>query len=173
MFQGKAFGGARKPGGTAATLTIGGAQVKNYFSPEDHVAEKVVARLKAASTLIDFMAFSFTEEGIGSAVLDAAGRGVKVRGVFEKTGSETRFSEFGKMKNAGLDVWQDGNRYLMHHKVFVVDAKTVILGSFNFSSGADKDNDENLLMIDDPGLVRAFDAEFAKVYDQAAANQSR
>jgi phosphatidylserine/phosphatidylglycerophosphate/cardiolipin synthase-like enzyme len=90
-----------------------------------------------------------------------------VRGVFEKSGSETRFSEYGRMKQAKLDVWQDGNWYQMHHKVFIVDGQTVILGSFNFSQNADHDNDENLLIVDDAGIVQAYTAEFQRVYEQA------
>jgi phosphatidylserine/phosphatidylglycerophosphate/cardiolipin synthase-like enzyme len=73
------------------------------------------------------------------------------------------------MKAAGLDVWLDGNPYLMHHKVFVLDGATVIFGSFNFSVSAQQDNDENLLIVDDAFLAQQFESEFAKVY--AAAKQ--
>jgi len=89
------------------------------------------------------------------------------RGVFETTGSETRFSEYGAMKAAKLGVWQDGNPYLMHHKVFIVDGQTAILGSFNFSQNAETENDENLLIVDDPALAQAFTAEFERVLAQA------
>jgi phosphatidylserine/phosphatidylglycerophosphate/cardiolipin synthase-like enzyme len=167
MFKNKQFGPQRQPGGTTARLSIGGATVENYFAPEDRVAAKVIARLKLAQKTIDLMAFSFTDDSIGDVVLERAGAGVKVRGVFEKTGSETRFSEYGRMKQAGLDVWQDGNPYLMHHKVFVVDGQTVIFGSYNFSQNADRDNDENLLIVDDIQLAQAFTAEFQRVYEQA------
>jgi phosphatidylserine/phosphatidylglycerophosphate/cardiolipin synthase-like enzyme len=167
MFADKKFGPQRKPGGTTSRLTIGGMLIENYFAPEDKVAAKVVARLKQAARTIDFMAFSFTDDDIGAVVLERAKGGVKVRGVFENTGSETQYSEYGKMKQAGLDVWQDGNPYLMHHKVFIIDGKTVILGSFNFSQNAEEENDENLIIVDDTTLVAQFDAEFARVYDQA------
>ncbi|MGB8646873.1 MAG: phospholipase D-like domain-containing protein [Anaerolineae bacterium] len=168
MFKDKKFGGARKPGGTTPRLTINGVSVENYFAPEDNVADKIVARLKAATKTIDFMAFSFTHDDMGAAILERAKNGVKVRGVFETTGSETQYSEYGKFRKAGLDVWQDGNPYLMHHKVFIIDGQTVIFGSFNFSNSADEENDENLLIVDnDINLLRAFDVEFAKVYDQA------
>ena len=60
------------------------------------------------------------------------------------------------MKQAGLDVYQDGNPYVMHHKVFVLDGKTTIFGSFNFSDGADRDNDENALIVDDPGFAARY-----------------
>jgi phosphatidylserine/phosphatidylglycerophosphate/cardiolipin synthase-like enzyme len=167
MFADKKFGPSRKPGNTSPRLTIGGITVENYFAPEDKVAEKIVARLKRATRTIDFMAFSFTDDDIGNVVRERAKAGVQVRGVFETTGSKTRFSEFGSMKNAGLDVWQDGNPYLMHHKVFIVDGNTVIFGSFNFSQNAENENDENLLIIDDPSLATQFAAEFERVYAQA------
>jgi phosphatidylserine/phosphatidylglycerophosphate/cardiolipin synthase-like enzyme len=167
MFKDGKFGPQRKPGGTTPKLTIGGVTVENYFAPEDGVAEKIIARLSKAQKTIDFMAFSFTDDAIGKMVRDRATANVRVRGVFETTGSETRFSEYGAMKAAQLDVWQDGNPYLMHHKVFIVDGQTVILGSFNFSQNAENENDENLLIVDDAGLAQAFTAEFVRVYEQA------
>jgi len=167
MFKDQKFGPSRKPGGTTPRLTISGVTVENYFAPEDNVAEKIVARLKTAQKTIDFMAFSFTDDAIGETVRARARAGVKVRGVFENTGSETKYSEYGRMKDDRLDVWQDGNPYLMHHKVFIVDGKTVIFGSFNFSQNAEESNDENLLIIDDAGLAAQFTAEFERVYAQA------
>ena len=167
MFGDKKFGPSRKAGGTTPRLTIDGVTVENYFAPEDKVAGKIVARLRQATRTIDFLAFSFTDDDMGEAILERAKANVKVRGVFENTGSETQFSEYGKMKKAGLDVWQDGNPYLMHHKVFILDGKTVILGSFNFSQNAETENDENLLIIDDASLAQIFQVEFARVYEQA------
>jgi phosphatidylserine/phosphatidylglycerophosphate/cardiolipin synthase-like enzyme len=167
MFQDGKFGRQRKPGGTTSKLTINGVTVENYFAPEDKVAGKIILQLQRAQKTIDFMAYSFTDDNIGKVVMDRAKAGVKVRGVFETTGSETKFSEYGRMKDAKLDVWQDGNPYLMHHKVFIVDEQTVIFGSFNFSENADTENDENLMIVDDPSLAQAFTAEFGQVYEQA------
>jgi phosphatidylserine/phosphatidylglycerophosphate/cardiolipin synthase-like enzyme len=167
MFADKKFGAARKSGGTTPRLTIGGSAVENYFAPEDKVAAKIVARLKQAARTIDFMVYSFTDDDIGGVIRERAKGGVTVRGVFEMTGSETQYSEYGKMKQAGLDVRQDGNPYLMHHKVFIVDGKTVIFGSFNFSKSANEVNDENLLIVDDLTLAAQFQDEFARVYEQA------
>ena len=167
MFVDKKFAGQRKPGGTTPKLTINGIAVENYFAPEDKVADKIVPRLQAAAKKIDFMAFSFTDDNLGQAILNRAKAGVKVRGVFENTGSETQYSEYGAMKKAELDVWQDGNPYLMHHKVFIVDDKTVIFGSYNFSASANTENDENLLIVDDAALAAQFTAEFMRVYEQA------
>src|SRR5262249_25226967 len=133
------------------------------FSPEDGVAAKLAERVSQAQSEIRFLAFSFTQDAIGQAVISRAKAGAKVVGVFEKTGSETRFSEYGAMKQAGLEVYQDGNPYTMHHKVFVLDGKTTVFGSFNFSDGADKDNNENCLIVDDPGLASLFHEETDRI----------
>jgi phosphatidylserine/phosphatidylglycerophosphate/cardiolipin synthase-like enzyme len=156
MFVQKKFGAARPRGNVAPPVQVGPMRVQVLFAPEDGVAAKIAERISQASSQIRFLAFSFTHDGMGKAVLDRAKAGVSVAGVFEKTGSETRFSEFGIMKQAGLDVYQDGNPYVMHHKVFVLDGRTTVFGSFNFSDGADRDNDENALIVDDPGFASLY-----------------
>ena len=167
MFLDKKFGGNKPAGVPNPQFTLDGAQIENYFAAEDKVAAKVIARVQQAQRSIRFMAFSFTHDGIGQAVLDRAAAGVSVVGVFERTGSETRFSEYGRMKEAGLEVYQDGNPYVMHHKVFILDDTTVITGSFNFSDNADRDNDENLLIVTDAGFARPFLEEFDRVLTAA------
>ena len=128
---------------------------------------KIAGHLAQAQQSIHFLAFSFTNDVIGQAMIARAKAGVSVAGVFETTGSETQYSEYGKMRKAKLDVLQDGNPYVMHHKVIIIDGHTVIFGSFNFSNNADKDNDENLLIVDDPTLAQAFEAEFQRVREVA------
>jgi len=167
MFVRRKFGPNKPAGVPHPQLTIAGVHVENYFAAEDKVAAHVIDHLKQAKQSIHFLAFSFTSDPIGAAVLERARAGVQVAGVFETTGSETKFSEYGRMKQAGLDVLQDGNPYVMHHKVIVVDGREVIFGSFNFSENADKDNDENLLIVDDPALAQAFEAEFQRVREVA------
>jgi phosphatidylserine/phosphatidylglycerophosphate/cardiolipin synthase-like enzyme len=167
MFVERKFGPNKPAGVPHPVLIIGGAHVENYFAAEDKVAGHVVDHLKQAKQSIHFMAFSFTSNEIGNAVIARAKAGVQVAGVFETTGSETKFSQLAPMKKAGIDVLQDGNPYVMHHKVFIIDGRTVIFGSFNFSVNADKDNDENLLIVDDPALAQAFEAEFQRVRDVA------
>ena len=55
----------------------------------------------------------------------------------------------------------------MHHKVFILDGRTTVFGSFNFSEGADRENDENCLIVDDRELAAAFGREFERVLEAA------
>jgi phosphatidylserine/phosphatidylglycerophosphate/cardiolipin synthase-like enzyme len=171
MFTDKAFGPGSPSGTPHAQWTVDSISMENYFAPEDHVEEKIVTLLQGAKRSIRFMAFSFTDDGIGTAVRDKAKGGLAVQGVFEARGSETEYSEYEPMRRAGLDVLTDGNPYVMHHKVFILDGETVLTGSFNFTQSADESNDENLLVIHDPAIAALYQAEFERVYAQAAAAQ--
>jgi len=163
MFVKKQFGAKKDKRVPYSVLTIGGAKVLTYFAPQDRVAGHIIDTIQTARESIYFMAFSFTHDGIGKAILDKAKAGLKVGGVFETTGSKTKNSEYGKMEQAGLDVYTDGNPYSMHHKVIIIDERTVVFGSFNFSKNADESNDENVLIVEDANLAKAFKEEYDRI----------
>jgi phosphatidylserine/phosphatidylglycerophosphate/cardiolipin synthase-like enzyme len=170
LFQGR-FGARARSEPPAADVIADearGVRIEAYFTPTDNPAPAIAGRIKGARASVLFLAYSFTDDAIGAAMLDRHRAGVKVRGVFERTGSETSASEYGRLKQAGADVLQDGNRYLMHHKVIIIDERTVVFGSYNFSASA-QENNENCLIVDSPELARQFVAEFNRVYDKAAA----
>jgi phosphatidylserine/phosphatidylglycerophosphate/cardiolipin synthase-like enzyme len=167
MFSQKAFGPTSPSRTPHPRFQLGNTLIETCFAPEDECASQLIVLIRQAQQNIRFMAFSFTHEEIGQAVIDRAKAGVIVQGVFETRGSETESSELGRMKKQKLDVWQDGNPYTLHHKVFIIDDKIVILGSFNFSDNADQANDENMLVIHNPDLASQFLVEFNRVYTQA------
>jgi phosphatidylserine/phosphatidylglycerophosphate/cardiolipin synthase-like enzyme len=163
MFVQKKFGPNKPKGVPRPILEIGGMRVENYFAAHDGVAARIVDKVNTAQRQVHFLAFSFTHDGIGQAMLAKKRAGLEVQGVFETTGSNTQFSEYGRLKEAGADVYQDGNPYVMHHKVILLDDRVTIFGSFNFSDNADKDNDENLLIVDDPAFTSQFEQEYQRV----------
>ena len=57
----------------------------------------------------------------------------------------------------------------MHHKVMILDNKTVVLGSYNFTRNANEANDENILFIHDRDVAAQFREEFDRVYEEAAS----
>lgn len=160
---GREFGALKAASVPHPSLSIAGARVESYFSPQDRGAAHVIRWVSSARESIHFVAFSFTHKGIGDAMLERARSGVHVAGVFETSGSDSQFSEFARLKQAGLAVLQDGNPWIMHHKAIIIDGRVTIFGSFNYSSNADRSNDENLLIVEEPGLAAAFEAEYQRV----------
>jgi competence ComEA-like helix-hairpin-helix protein len=148
-----------------------GTRVEVFFAPEEAVELQVLKVLRAASSSIDVMAFSFTDEAMGEALISAAARGVRVRVVIEKIASDAKGGQLFPLRDAGVEAYADGNKYRLHHKVFLVDAQTVITGSFNFSRGARSNNENLLILRSSPALARAYQAEFDRVLAEAKTAQ--
>ena len=150
------------------SLTIGDTPLEIYFSPDDGVAARLVTLIQSAQESIYFMAYSFTSNDIGAAVMERAAAGVTVAGVLDEGQvSSNQGGEYDPFRQAGLDVRLDGNPGLMHHKVFIIDRSIVVAGSYNFSASAEERNDENLIVIYDPDIAAQYLLEFMRVYAQA------
>jgi len=150
------------------SLTIGDTHLEIYFSPDDGVAARLVTLIQSAQESINFMAYSFTSNDIGGAVLERAAAGVTVAGVMDEGQVNSgQGSEYDPFRQAGLDVRLDGNPGLMHHKVIIIDRSIVITGSYNFSASAEEVNDENLIVIYSPDIAAQYLAEFMRIYAQA------
>lgn len=158
---------AEKPTGASVVhpkVTLSdGTQIFTYFSPDNDILSSLVKEIESAKKSIHFMAFSFTEDTLGSAMRDRFESGIDIQGVFEKR-QISQYSEYEQMKAAGMSVIQDRNKGTMHHKVIVIDEETVITGSYNFSKNAEERNSENLLIIKgNPDIAQAYLAEFDRI----------
>lgn len=144
-----------------------GVRIENYFSPNGGARNAIQTRLSQARRSIRLMAFSFTADRQADYLIEKHKAGLKVQAVVEGRNASGSGAEYSRLAKAGVDILKDGNCYVMHHKVFIIDDTTVITGSYNFSGQAETDNDENLLIIDDPALARHYIEEFDRVYKQA------
>lgn len=148
-------------------LTIASTDLQIRFAPEDEVMTHLISLVEGAQESINFMAFSFTDDDLAAAMLDKIEQGVEVKGIFETRGSESPYSELYSIACAGMDVRQDGNPGTMHHKVLIIDGRTVATGSFNFSESADESNDENLVTLANAVIARQYLREFDRLWEQA------
>ncbi len=134
-----------------------------YFSPRGGCASTLIHWLDRANLSIHVLIYSFTLDSIGDAVLAAYQRGVEVKIVFEEQ-QVTKYSEYFRLKAAGVQVRNDTNPNLMHHKVAIIDGHIVLIGSFNWTASADRDNNENLLVIRSAELATALEREFQRIW---------
>ena len=149
------------------SVVVNGTPLQVYFSAEDDVMTRIIPYVRGAQSSIRFFAFSFTDQPLAQAMIDRAGTGVDVAGVFEKVGSETESAQLRTLYCAKLPVRQDGNPRFLHDKVIVVDNRYVITGSFNFSANATESNDENVIIIDNPQIASLYMQEFERIWNIA------
>ncbi len=170
MFAG-GFGPTSEANTPYPQVEVGDTLIETYFSPEDEVASHVIPILQDAESSIYFMAFSFTDDDISRQLLDKHRAGLTVQGVMEGRNAGGMGSDFDALHKAGVDVLKDGNPYVMHHKVIIVDEAIVITGSYNFTANAAESNDENLLIIHNPAIAAVYMQEFERVYQLAEEGQ--
>lgn len=150
------------------TLTLDGTRVDTFFSPDDGVANQLATVLNSAQESIFFLAFSFTSNDLGDIVRAKAEAGLEIHGVMdEEQINSNQGTEFDPFRQADLDVLIDGIPGQMHHKVFIIDGKVVVLGSYNFSQSAETRNDENLLVVYNEDIAQQYLSEFQRITDQA------
>ncbi|MEI9963288.1 MAG: phospholipase D family protein [Limisphaerales bacterium] len=137
------------------------ADVQVFFSPKGGCTEAVVANLAKAKSNVLVQAYSFTSAPIAKALVDAEKRGVKVQIILDKSQRSERYSSADFVKNAGIPTYIDAKHAIAHNKIMVIDGKTILTGSFNFTKAAEESNAENLLVIqNDPALMAKYIANW-------------
>lgn len=167
MFVEDTFGAFSPPGDGRTARLSDGTEVEVYFAPDDRPLRRLLALVESAQSRIDFLAFAFTSSDLAQAMIEADRRGVAVRGVIEAGQAANLGTQWDVFDRAGLDVRLDGNPDNMHHKVIVIDAVTVVTGSYNLSRSAEEFNDENLVVIHAAELGALFLEEVDRIYDVA------
>ena len=143
-------------------------EVEVYFSPEDGTAQRLAELISGARSSVVFLAFSFTSDLLAEAMLERASQGVVVMGVFEEAQVTSNIgSQYAPFLERGIDVRLDSNPRNMHHKVIVIDEQIVVIGSYNFSSSAERRNDENTVILHNPHIAALFVQEFQRIFAQA------
>jgi phosphatidylserine/phosphatidylglycerophosphate/cardiolipin synthase-like enzyme len=146
-------------------VVVNGTPIQVIFTSEDGALEQfIIPLVRNAVSSIRFLAFSFTDFPLADAMIQRANQGVSVAGVIDKTQSGGIGSELGTLFCARIAVRQDGNPQFMHNKVIIVDERWVVTGSLNFSTSAEEDNDENVIIIDNPEIARLYLQAFDRVY---------
>lgn len=137
-----------------------GVKLQVRFAPEGNCMDRVIEMVRGAKKSIRFLAFAYTSKSLCEAMVERLGAGVKVEGIFEARHAGWADTKIGPLNAAGAKVRFDENPNALHHKVIIIDDRYALTGSFNFSDGADRSNDENLLVIDNRAIARAFVREF-------------
>lgn len=130
--------------------------VEVYFSPKGGATEAVVSVIGKAQKTINVQAYSFTSASIAKALLAAHKRGVAINVILDRSQKTEKYSSADFLAHAGITVLIDAKHAIAHNKIMIVDEKTVITGSFNFTKAAEEGNAENLLVINDADFALRY-----------------
>lgn len=177
--------GLAKASGAPQQAMVHGTAVQVLFAPhprrDPHNGLSWLEQLLGASERsIDLNLFVFSAQNLADQLQQLHSRGVRIRlladpGFANRSFSETldllgvSLSDRRCRIEAGNRIWQQGLPAVgtprlrpgdkLHHKVAVIDQRTVITGSFNWSPSAAHQNDETLVVIESPALAAQFTRE--------------
>ncbi len=139
---------------------------EGYFGPQYYgdwvrIPNTIAGYINRTTSDVYFAAYIFTTSGwvtsIYDTIISAYDTGKTVRGVFDES---MNVDSPGKRLYWFLDnkvpVAIDNHPYLMHAKLFVVDNSTAVIGSWNPTTSATLNHDENILIIRDPDTTNGF-----------------
>ena len=185
--------GLGKGGGAAERVLVGQTPATVLFAPHrrsdpNQGLQLLEELLSGTKKQLDLALFVLSEQRLADAMARLQERGVKIRLLADPGFANRAFSEVLDLLGiqlpdhrcgleAGNRPWQKplegvGTPRLargdkLHHKLAVIDKRTVITGSFNWSPSAAHQNDETLLVFDSPLLAAHFSAEIDRLWKGA------
>ncbi len=179
--------GTNKTDNTPHTLSVAGVPVEVYFCPTDGSTFHVCEALATADHSIYFAMYAFTRWDVANTMRDKWENVpyFQLKGVFDSSASGNASSQWHNMSGgSGSEPWSppadvhlDNESYSLHHKYAIIDcvvpamAAGVLTGSQNWSTSAEYDNDENVVIVWDATIANLYLQEFAERYHHAGGTQ--
>jgi phosphatidylserine/phosphatidylglycerophosphate/cardiolipin synthase-like enzyme len=136
------------------------ATVEVCFTPGEDCTDRIVKILGEAKSSILVQAYSFTSAPIAKALVDAKKRGVRVEAILDKSNRTDKYSAADFLANSGIPTRIDAQHAIAHNKVIVIDAQTVIGGSFNYTKAAQNKNAANVEITRDKVVAAKYTANW-------------
>jgi len=134
------------------------------FSPGEDCPRAIIRLMQNARRTADVCVFTITDDRLSSALLDAHHRGIAFRVITDNDKAFDEGSDVDRIRRAGVPLRVDRTRFHMHHKFAVIDDQWLLSGSYNWTRGASRDNEENLIVTNDPGLIAAYRRAFERLW---------
>ncbi|BFM38327.1 phospholipase D-like domain-containing protein [Synechocystis sp. LKSZ1] len=186
--------GLKKPHRSAQTVTVGQSTVTVKFSPDSRqlpwseTSNGLIARyLNTAQKSIDLALFVFSEQPLVDVLQQPFQRGVEIKTLIDPGFAFRSYSEGLDLLGVslreqcrveagnrpwplaasfvGIPTLVEGDK--LHHKLAVIDVQTVITGSHNWSPSANLQNDETLLILQNPKIAAHYQRELERLQANA------
>jgi len=139
-----------------------------YFSPGEDCLRTLQGLCRQTRRTLDLCVFTIADDRLSDALIDAHRRSVRLRLITDDDKSTDHGSDIERLRRAGIAVRMDRSRFHMHHKFALFDARVLVNGSFNWTRSASINNEENLVVSEEPGLLHQFAAQFERLWGQFA-----
>ncbi len=186
--------GTKKPARPVREVKVGEVTIAVHFSPNAkstpwaESSNGLIAKvLGTAEHSINLALFVFSDQQLVNQLEPKPTQGVDIRALIEPGFMYRSYSEGLDMLGVELrpDCHAEANNRpwknpittvgvprlppgdMLHHKFGLIDGKTVITGSHNWTQAANQGNDETLLVMQSPVVAAHYQREFERLYADA------
>jgi len=139
--------------------------IEVYFSPNGGCTAAVISEIRNAAQTIDIAMYYLSSVKIARALVLSQKRHLQVRIVLDQSQEIEAASKSGYLIKHGFKIKYHLGFGLMHNKFALIDGKTLITGSFNWTSTAEEKNEENLLIITDARTIEKYADRFEYLWN--------
>lgn len=185
--------GTNKPSRKIDYLLVGGAQIRIKFSPDSAQVAKeqtsnglIATVISGAKETVDMALFVFSDEYISTVLEERQQKKVQIRGLIEpqfafrdysstldmwglQSSQDCKLNKSSKwkepLKTVGIPSLVSGDT--LHHKFAILDRNLVITGSHNWTTAANRLNDEVLVVIQNETVAAHYQREYDRLYQNA------
>ena len=154
-----------------------------FFSRNESVAEQVERKMRECAESFDAALYRLNNPRLAEALAGLHKRGVRVRLVVD-AGKYREDSETSRLLAESRVPFRLAHGRTepgpgavstsvskMHHKFVILDGRTVLTGSYNWTTESEEQNYENLVGLSQPEQVRAFQEEFEELWRRAESRK--
>lgn len=141
-------------------------EIKLYFSPYDDCEKIWLEVINSAQSYIYISCFGLTNPRIYDALIQKHLAGVKVLVLEDKRQSASRYDYRNKFRLNKIETIIKKIGTLEHNKMIVVDDKNAIVGSWNLSKAAQKQDNSIVLFLNEPEIAKQVKNAILRIYER-------
>lgn len=142
------------------------ASVDLYFSPYDNIEDRWVEMIESAKNSIHISCFGLTNQRIYEALVRKRAEGLRVLVCMDKMQAAGKHSLDEELSDNDVEVVIKPRHVLEHNKMIVVDGRSAIVGSWNLSETAQKQDNSVAVMINEPILALEVEEAILRIYNR-------
>jgi phosphatidylserine/phosphatidylglycerophosphate/cardiolipin synthase-like enzyme len=152
--------------GIFSTLPVSPTPTEVFFSPNAGTSARIVQEINQAQNTIDIAIYSFTRDEIADALIAAKNRGVTIRILADSGQANGTGSDIARLEAAGFELKRTngGGGGILHDKYAIFDGRLLVTGSYNWSTNAEENNDENAVFMRSTSVISAFQTNFNSMW---------
>src|SRR5438309_1912170 len=149
-----------------AVATAWACEVQPLFSPYDKVDDAIHARLGQANKSVHCSLYGITNLRLANDLIAAKQRGADVGVGLDKKQAAGQHDLHDKLQASGILVEIKPVNVLEHNKFCVIDGEIVVMGSWNWSNSAQKQDNSDVIITDCPKVAQAFEAAYQRIIER-------